>query len=244
MSEIGDVHSLPLEERPDADVKLERPWLLLHTPRTETPNWAFAYGSTQSTEAQLGATPLLLAWTRTSTGKLERTSFFSARLRSVMPDDAGYRIGEADAVDRIREAFRSALGIDQGLGERHAPGEPERGRVVLLTPEAEEDLDGARYAVVVTPDAYARTRRYQQLVPIYDSAEVEPQDGEIESDSAWVRALPGMMATAILAVPGLFTGSEYRRPFNPGQIAGLTTVTVDADTLHRIDEALVANFDL
>ena len=52
------------------------------------------------------------------------------------------------------------------------------------------------------------------------------------------------MATAILAVPGLFTGSEYRRPFNPGHIAGLTTVTVDANTLHRIDEALVANFDL
>lgn len=244
MSKIGDVHNLPLEERPDADVKLERPWLLLHTPRTETPNWAFAYGSTQGTEAQLGATPLSLAWTRTSTGRLERTSFYPVRLRSVMPDIAGHRIGETNAVDRIREAFRTAVGINEGLGERQAPDEPERGRVVLLTPEAEADLDGARYAVVVTPDAYARTRRYQQLVPLYDSAEVEPQDGEIESDSEWIRALPGTMATAILAVPGLFTGSEYRRPFNPGQIAGLTGVTVDADTLRRIDEALVANFDL
>jgi hypothetical protein len=52
------------------------------------------------------------------------------------------------------------------------------------------------------------------------------------------------MSTAILAVPGLFTGSEYRRPFNLGQIAGLTTVTVDGDTLRRIDEALVDIFDL
>lgn len=42
MSQIGSVHRLPPEERPDADVKLERPWLLLHTPRSETPAWAFA----------------------------------------------------------------------------------------------------------------------------------------------------------------------------------------------------------
>jgi hypothetical protein len=79
---------------------------------------------------------------------------------------------------------------------------------------------------------------------MYDSAEVESQEGEIESNAEWVRALPGKMGTAILAVPGLFTGSERQRPFTPGQIAGLTTVTIDVDTLRRIDEALIAAFDL
>ncbi len=245
MSQIGDVHELPAEDRPDADIKLERPWLLLHTPRAETPNWAFAYGSTQPTESALGAAPLTLAWTRASTRRLERSDFYPARLRTPASDEAGSRVGQsAGAEERIRSAFRNALGIGSGPGRRTAPDEPERGRVVRLTDEVEHLLDGARFAVLATLDEYARVRRYQQLIPIYDSAEVEPQDGEIVSDAEWVRALPGTMGTAILAVPGLFTGSEHRRPFNPGQIAGLTTVTVDTDTLQRIDEALVDTLDL
>ncbi|HEX8276518.1 MAG TPA: hypothetical protein VF615_28010 [Longimicrobiaceae bacterium] len=52
------------------------------------------------------------------------------------------------------------------------------------------------------------------------------------------------MTRAILAVPGLFTGSEHHRPFEPGQIAALTRVTVDEETLRNIDQALVANFSL
>ncbi len=207
MSQIGDVHNLPLEERPDADIKLERPWLLLHTPRTETPNWAFAYGSTQPTETGLAAVPLTLAWTRARSRRLERSSFYPARLRTPLPDEAGGRVGQSEgAEDRIRSGFWHALGIGTGPGRRTAPDEPERGRVVRLTGEAESHLDGARFAVLVTPDEYARVRRYQQLVPIYDSAEVEPQDGEIESDAAWVRLLPGTMATAILAVPACSPG--------------------------------------
>jgi hypothetical protein len=226
-------------------MKLARPWLPLHTPRTETPSWAFAYGSTQPTEADLDAGPLSLAWTRASTRRLERSTFYPARLRTPVPGDAGTRVGQtAGAEARIRSAFRDSLGIGAGPGRRTAPDQPERGRVVRLTRAIESAIDGARFAVLVTPDAYARVRRYQQLVPIYDSGEVEPQDGEIESDAAWVHALPGAMAMGILAVPGLFTGSEHRRPFTPGQIAALTTVSVDADTLRRIDEALVAHFGL
>lgn len=245
MSRIGDVHRLPPEERPDADVKVERPWLLLHTPRSETPTWAFAYGSTQVTETALQAEPLPLAWTRASTARLERSNFYPVRLRTPPADDTGCRVGHVAGADaRIQSAFRGALGIGAGPGRRPAGGEPERGRVVRLTRETESDLDGARFAVLVTPDAYARVRRYQQLIPIYDSDEVEPQDGEIESGAAWVRALSGGMSTAILAVPGLFTGSEHRRPFTPGQIAGFTSVTVDAGTLCCIDQALAACFDL
>lgn len=245
MSEIGDVHNLPPEERPDADMKLARPWLLLHTPRTETPSWAFAYGSTQPTEARLDAVPLSLAWTRASTRRPERSTFYPARLRTPVSGDTGTRVGQtAGAAARVRSAFREALGIGEAPGRRTAPDQPERGRVVRLTQAVESDLDGARFAVLVTPDTYARVRRYQQIIPIYDSAEVEPQTGEIESDAAWVHALPGTMEMAILAVPGLFTGSEHRRPFTPGQIAALTAMTVDADTLRRIDEALVAHFGL
>ncbi|HYH81998.1 MAG TPA: hypothetical protein VEX86_19485 [Longimicrobium sp.] len=245
MSEIGDVHNLPAEERPDADIKLERPWLLLHTPRTETPSWAFAYGGTQATEARLDAVPLSLAWTRASTRRLERSTFYPARLRTPVAGDTGTRVGQtAGAESRIRLAFRDALGIGAGPGRRVAPDQPERGRVVRLTRAVESDTDGARFAVLVTPDAYARVRRYQQLVPIYDLAEVEPQDGKVESDAPWVRSLPGTMETATLAVPGLFTGSEHRCPFTPGQIAALTEVRVDTGTLRRIDEALVAHFRL
>lgn len=245
MSQTGDVHRLPREERRDADIKLERPWLLLHTPRSETPAWAFAYGSTQVTETALQATPLPLAWTRASTRRLERSNFYPARLRTPPAGDTGTRMGLVCGADtRIRTAFRDALGIGTGPGRRTIPAEPGRGRVVRLTRETESDLDGARFAVMVTPDEYARVRRYQQLIPIYDSGEVEPQDGEIEAKAAWVRALPGTMSTAILSVPGLFTGSEQRRPFTPGHVAGFTTVTVDADTLRRIDAALVACFGL
>lgn len=245
MSRIGDVHNLPIEERPDADVKAERPWLLLHTPRKESPSWAFAYGSTQTTEIALGATPLVLAWTRARTGRLERSNFFPARLRTPPAGDTGCRIGGvAGGEARIRAALREALGIGTGPGTRTALDVPERGRVVRLTRDAELDLDGARFAVLLTPDPYARVRRYQQLVPLYDADEVEPQDGEFECDAAWVAALPGTMRRAIIAVPGLFTGSEQRRPFSPGQIAGLTTVTVDAGTLRSMDEALAAALDI
>jgi hypothetical protein len=161
MSQIGDVHNLPFEERPDADIKLERPWLLLHTPRTETPNWAFAYGSTQSTEIELAAAPLAVAWTRADTRRLERSRFYPVRLRTPLPDEAGRRVGQSEgAEDRIRSAFWHALGIGTP-GRRTAPDEPERGRVVRLTGEVESHLDGARFAVLVTPDEYARVRRYQ-----------------------------------------------------------------------------------
>jgi hypothetical protein len=246
MSQIGDVHNLPVEDRPDADIKIERPWLLLHTPRAENPSWAFAYGSTQPTEADLGAAPLTLAWTRTRTRRLERSSFYPVRLRTpAAGGETGACVGHADGADaRIRSAFREALGIGHKPGQRTALQVPERGRVVRLTRAAEEELDGARFAVLMTPDGYAGVRRYQQLVPIYDAAAVEAQAGEIESDAEWVRALPGPMTTAILAVPGLFTGSEPRRPFTPGQIAGLTTVTVDEHTLRDIDNALIATFGL
>lgn len=245
MSRAGDVHNLPLEDRLDADLKIARPWLLLHSPREETPNWAFAYGSTRQTEENLGAAPLKLSWTRASTRDLARSAFFPARLRTPVPDDCGACIGKADGAEsRIRSAFRNALGIGEEPGAQAVSEKPERGRVIRLTHETEAQLDGARFAVVVTPSVYARTRRYQQLIPIYDSDEVEPQNGEIESDADWVRELPGTMTTAILAVPGLFTGSERRKPFNPGQIAGLTSVVVDADTLRRIDEELIKNFAL
>jgi len=66
----------------------------------------------------------------------------------------------------------------------------------------------------------------------------------VETDAGWVARLPGPMTAAIVAVPGSFTGSEDRRPFRPGQIAGFTDVSVDDGTLDRIDAALIASFGL
>jgi hypothetical protein len=38
---------------------------------------------------------------------------------------------------------------------------------------------GARFAVLVTHPEYARRRRHQILLPIYDAAEVDLMDGEL-----------------------------------------------------------------
>jgi hypothetical protein len=241
---IGHIHNLPREDRPDADPKLRRPWLLLHTPSDGTPHWAFAYGTTQGTEGDLNADPLPLRWTRTS-GEREATDFYPARLRTPAPEETGTRVGSARARPaEIQHAFRAALGIGGGVGWTGDPGEPGRGLVVRLSPSAQVLNDGARYAVIVTPQTYALERRFQQLVPIYDPAATLPEDGEIVIEAEWTQRLPLPLARAIIAVPSLFTGSEEHKPFVPGHITAFTPVAVDEPTMDRIDEALAAHFGL
>jgi hypothetical protein len=244
MGRVGDVHELPLEDRPNADLKLHRPWLLLHTPGVETPRWAFAYGTTQATEAALGADPPVLPWKRT-TGRHERSNFHPSRLRTPFGEDAGSRAGFAVVpAERIAEAFRAALGVGEGVRWRGDPREMGRGRIVRLTQAVAADTDGARFAVVATAHQYAVTRRYQHLVPIYDADQVEAEPGELETDAPWVVALPGSMRRAILAVPQLFTGSEEHRPFVPGHIAALTSVAVDCATMCELEATLVRLYRL
>jgi hypothetical protein len=244
MTRVGDIHNLPLEDRPNADLKLLRPWLLMHTPGAETPRWAFAYGTTQQTESVLGSAALKVPWKRTS-GKPERSDFHPSRLRTPFREDARVRVGSATiGPERITAAFRTALGIGEGVSWSGEPGEVGRGRVVRLTHAAQVDTDGARFAVVATPHQYAITRRYQHLVPIYDSDEVEPEPDELEIDAEWVAALPGPMKRAIVAVPQLFTGSEEHRPFVPGHVAALTPVAVDAATMEALETALVRLYGL
>jgi hypothetical protein len=241
---IGDVHNLPGEDRPDADPKLRRPWLLLHTPGADTPHWAFAYGTTRSTEAALLAEKLSLSWTRTS-GKREESDFYPARLRTPVREDAGIVVGTARARHpEIRHAFRAALGIGASGGWSGDLAEAGRGRIVRLSHSAQQLNDGARYAVIVTPNRYALQRRFQQLIPIYDAAEVEPEHGEVVVSAPWTRALPKPIHRAILAVPSLFTGSEEHQPFVPGHIAAFTRVAVDVPTMELVEAALIAHFGL
>ena len=244
MSRIGDVHSLPLEDRDDADRKLARPWLLLHTPAPEVPVLAFAYGSSQPTEKKLAASPLSLDWTRTN-GRREHSEFYPARLRTPPPSEAGVRIGHADRHERIRHAFRDALGITEGVRWSGDPHEAGRGRIVQLSAAAQIRHDDARFAVIVTQHGYALTRRYQHLLPIYDLGEILPEPGDVVSHAGWTRNLPRPMAEgAIVAVGGLFTGSEARRPFVPGPIAGYTHQAVDEATMVGVERALAALYGL
>jgi hypothetical protein len=244
MARIGDVHTLPLEDRDDVDLKLKRPWLLLHTPTPDTPTLAFAYGTTQVTEQLLAATPLTTAWTRTS-GRSEQTHFHPARLRTPPPWGAGVRVGHAPQHLRIRAAFRSALGIGEGVRWRGDSGEVGRGRIVRLSATARRRHDDAEYAVIVTRHEYARTRRYQHLLPIYDLGEILPEAGDVVSRADWTRRLPSAMPEgAIVAIGGLFTGSETYRPFVPGPIAGYTRHALDAATMTEVERALGAMYDL
>jgi hypothetical protein len=244
MGGIGDVHSLPLEDRDDADLKLTRPWLLLHTPTPDTPTFAFAYGTTQATEQQFGATPLTTAWTRTS-GRREQTHFHPARLRTPPPFGSGVRVGHAPQHVRIQAAFRSALGIGEGVRWRGETADVGRGRIVRLSATARRRHDDARYAVIVTRHDYARTRRYQHLLPIYDLGEILPEAGDVVSRAGWTRRLPDAMPVgAIVATGGLFTGSETHRPFVPGPIAGYTRQALDEATMTEVECALGAMYDL
>jgi hypothetical protein len=124
------------------------------------------------------------------------------------------------------------------------PAEAGRGRIVRLSRSAQLLNDGARYAVIVTPNRYALQRRFQQLIPIYDAAEVQPEHGEVVVRAPWTRVLPTPIHLAILAIPSLFTGSEEHQPFVPGHIAAFTRVGVDASTMERIEAALTARFGL
>lgn len=146
---------------------------------------------------------------------------------------------------RIRAAFRSALGIGEGVrwgGDREEVG---RGRIVRLSATARRRHDDARYAVIVTPHQYARTRRYQHLLPIYDFGEIHPEAGDIVSRADWTRRLPDPMPEgAIVAIGGLFTGSETYRPFVPGPIADYTRQALDAATITEVERALGSLFDL
>jgi hypothetical protein len=244
MGGIGDVHTLPLEDRDDADLKLKRPWLLLHTPAPDTPTLAFAYGTTQATERQFDATPLATEWTRTS-GKREHTDFYPARLRTPPPWGAGVRVGHTPQHVRIRAAFRSSLGIGEGVRWRGDGGHVGRGRIVRLSAAAQRRHDDARYAVIVTRHEYARSRRYQHLLPIYDLGEILPEAGDVVSRADWTRRLPDAMPEgAIVAIGGLFTGSETYRPFVPGPIAGYTSQALDAATMTEVERALGAMYDL
>jgi hypothetical protein len=244
MGSIGDVHALPLDVRDDADLKVKRPWLLLHTPTPETPTLAFAYGTTQATEQRLGAVPLITEWRRTS-GRQEHTGFYPARLRTPPPWEAGVLVGHAPQHVRIRAAFRSALGMGEGVRWRGDSDVVGRGRIVRLSASAQRSHDDARYAVIVTRHEYARTRRYQHLLPIYDLREILPEAGDVVSRADWTRRLPDAMpAGAIVAIGGLFTGSETSRPFVPGPIAGYTRQSLDTATMDEVDCALVAMYDL
>jgi hypothetical protein len=241
MNRAGDIHNLPIEEHPDPDRKLGRPWLLVHTPG-DARHCVLAYGTTQDTEAVEGATALGIKW-RWLSGDFTESRFFTARIRNHNPAEIGDRVGHARPYGKdIRASFAAALGIGTGVGAG-AVGSVERGQVVALHSIIRERI-GARWAVLITRPEYARRRRHQILVPIYDAEEVDLMDGEISSRASWVAALPGSPAEAVLAVPSIFSECETGRPRSPGGIVGVVRSRLDAASMREVDGALTAYFGL
>jgi len=241
MSRTGDIHNLAAEEHPDPDRKLGRPWLLVHTPG-DARRRVLAYGTTQDTEAVEGATALDISWRRLS-GISTESRFFTARLRNHDPAEIGERVGHARAYGKdIRASFAAAVGIGTGVGAG-AAGSIERGQVVALHSIIRERI-GARWAALVTRPDYARRRRHQIVVPVYDAEEVDMMDGEISSRAAWVSALPGAPAKAVLSVPSIFSECETGRPRRPRGIVGVVRSRLDAASMREVDGALTAYFGL
>jgi mRNA-degrading endonuclease toxin of MazEF toxin-antitoxin module len=241
MSRIGDIHNLPREEHPDPDRKPGRPWLLAHTPG-DAKRCVLAYGTTQDTEEVEGATALDIRWRRLS-GSFTGSRFFTARLRNHDPAEIGERVGYArEYAGEIRASFGAALGIGAGVGAGPA-GSIERGQIVSLHSIIRERI-GARWAVLVTRPEYARRRRHQVLVPVYDARDVDRMDGEISSTAGWVAALPGAPAEAVLAIPSIFSECESGRPRRPGGIVGVVPSRLDAASMREVDDALTTYFGL
>jgi hypothetical protein len=241
MNRAGDIHNLPVEEHPDPDRKPGRPWLLVHTPG-DAKRRVLAYGTTQDTEAAEGATALDIRWRRLS-GSFTESRFFIARLRNHDPAEIAERVGHARGyTEEIRASFAAALGIGSGVGPG-AAGSIERGQVVALHSVIRERI-GARWAVLVTEPEYARRRRHQILLPVYDAEDVDLMDGEISSRAAWVAALPGAPSEAILSVPSIISECEAGRPRRPGGIIGVVRSRLNAASMREVDAALTAYFGL
>lgn len=239
--EQGNLYILPAEEDPGGDPK-DRAHLVVSLVDPLSDLITLAYCSTQSLEADLGSPHVMIdpaGPTFAVTGLREATYVYPSRLVTEEILRLGSPIGRVlDEMPAMRRELRSALGI--GLGTATTPGSALgslRGQVIQLGPVLAEQL-ATRYAVVVANPTYARTQRYLNIIPLFDSDEYEPANVDITCGRGpWADglALPAMVLFCISAIC-----SCYGR--DPNHLDAVLGKVIDDETMQSIDDALMRHF--
>jgi hypothetical protein len=144
-----------------------------------------------------------------------------------------------DELPAIRDVLRVALGLRTGTGRgaERAAGS-WRGAVVRLSPTITAEA-GYRFGLVVTEPQYCRRLRFQNLVPLIDASDLEPEPGEVYvAGMPWLAEVGEGLGSAILAVPMITS------VFHPREIVGMPVTFVDESTMSEVDAALIHLFDL
>jgi hypothetical protein len=234
----GEVYLLP-PEPDDGDPKY-RLHVLLTDCDTDNAICTLAFCSTQATEAQFGASNHLVDPSQSrygGTGFSEATYVYVSRLIARYAGDLTTMKGRlVDDMALIRDELRAALGLQTGTALEGKAKGSLRGQVVVLS-EAYTDDIGTEYAIILTSPRYARERSYQIVVPVYDDS-VEPEAHDVQAEGGeWLKSAGVPYDPVIIAVP--FVQSVYQ----PTDIAQLTGVTVDTNTISEIEDALRYHFN-
>jgi hypothetical protein len=238
----GEVYFLPPDAREGGDPKPRR-HLLLTTQKEPGDSLVFAYTSRQATEASHGAAHYVVDPYATSyrhTGFDAASYVYPSRLVPAAEEDLSRLMGRLlDDMPTIRDTLRAALGLGTGTGAGTGGAAGSlRGTVARFNSRVTAE-NGIEYGVIVTEPRYSFARRYQNVVPILNAAEFEPEHLEVYVESApWLDRVAGGLRAAILSAPEVFS------VFHPHEIMSAPIAIVDEATMSRVDAALAYQFDL
>lgn len=231
----GQVWYLPPELEAGGDPKVRRHVLL--TECAEDEGGVCSFASTQPTEARFGAACLHVDPATSpdvNPGFTRPTYVYASRLVQAAPRDFLRIAGRLDhEMPHLRALLARSLGLGTGASTRN---QGWRGRVVELSARRRE-IVGCGYGVVLTEEAYSRSRRYQLIVPMDDVRVFEPEpDDLVVSSPDWLRQIPLTNALAVVA--------DVQSVFHPLDIDSWTGAVVDDETLAEIETRLTKLFEL
>lgn len=238
--EPGRVFILPQDEDEKGDPG-GHPHVLLTSCTDDIQCVTLAFGTSQTTEADLGAQFIAVkSWSPLfhCTGLSKTTYFYPSRLVFVDPEDLGEPIG------RIIDEFPPLLGhrLPLALGNRTGTcrdrGSPAagsaRGVIVQLSPRGRAVVN-AEFALVVAEPAYSQRLTFWNVIPILNGAEYEEQPPFVlVGEEDWVREMG--YRSALLLVPAaqaVFVRDHVSRPLK---------FQADEATMIRVDDALRSHF--
>lgn len=161
------------------------------------------------------------------------------------------------ALPPVRAVTSEALGIGTGASTPDSAG--IRGRIVTLAREVAEAFHFER-GVVMTQHGYSARRRWQLVVPIVDALDMMPDDDHasefvperwdvVPEPAGWWRVLPTWSQPVIdtarlISFSERWTGARDRSRWLKAQITHVLPAALDADTLSRVEAALVERLNL
>lgn len=258
----GYVFPIPAAARHISDEKPVRPFLLL-TRITGEERGTLALMTTKNTEELYGAALFEIEDRR---GK----QLFPGQERSYVDLSSllfrrGDKLPVADLnharhLAAVRVQLKVALGIGTGAGPGGA-GCSIRGHLVRMHHEIAAAY-GFAFGVVLTEHRYSSARRLQVLVPVVDvrdflahgeaAGDFIPAAADVVAsrDAAWIRQLPAAWEFPVIDTVRLasfterWTASRRRNTWLEEQIVEVYPVPLDADSLGRIEAALVQRLSL